>query len=112
MVNQWPGRVGDSALIGAGTWAKNETCAISGTGHGEVFIRGHCAGRVSDRVELAGETLQRASQQVIHEELVALGGQGGLVGVDRSGQIALPFSTGGMFRAWAREGEEPQSAIW
>jgi len=112
MVNQWPGRVGDSALIGAGTWADNQTCAISGTGQGEAFIRGHCAGRVADRVELRGESLDQASHHVIHEELIALGGRGGLIGLDSNGTMVLPFSTGGMFRAWARSDAVPQSAIW
>jgi isoaspartyl peptidase/L-asparaginase-like protein (Ntn-hydrolase superfamily) len=111
MVNQWVGRVGDSAIIGAGTWA-DERCAISATGHGEAFIRGRCAGRVADLIELSGMSLEAASKQVIDRELTALGGRGGLIGVDRNGAMVMPFCTGGMFRAWTRPGEEIGTGIW
>jgi beta-aspartyl-peptidase (threonine type) len=112
MVNQWPGRVGDSAVIGAGTWADNRTCAVSGTGHGEVFIRGHVAARIADLVEMAGLSLDAAAHRVILEEVVAMGGRGGAVCVDRNGAISMPFSTGGMFRGSARDGLEAEVAIW
>ena len=112
MVNQWPGRVGDSAVIGAGTWADNQTCAVSGTGHGEMFIRGHVAGRIADLMELSGLSLARASEQVIHEEVVGLGGRGGAVCVDRTGMVAMPFSTGGMFRGAVGSQQGMTVSIW
>ena len=112
MVNQWPGRVGDSALIGAGTWADNAICAISGTGHGEAFIRGNCASRVANLVELGGLPLKQAAEQVIHQEILTLGGRGGLIGIGTNGEIVMPFSTGGMFRAWMRSGGTPECKIW
>jgi isoaspartyl peptidase/L-asparaginase-like protein (Ntn-hydrolase superfamily) len=93
-----PGRVGDSPLIGAGTYADNATCAVSGTGLGEAFIRAAVAHEVSARMRLRGEPLQRAARAAL--ALVArLGGEGGLIAVDRRGNIAMPFNSEGMFRA-------------
>lgn len=112
MTNKRPGRVGDSPLIGAGTYAWDETAAVSGTGHGEPFIRLGVAGRVSALVELLGLPLADAADRVIHKDLPTLSGRGGLIAVDRRGNLALPFNTAGMFRGWVRGGELPQVAIW
>ena len=98
MTNKAWGRVGDSPLIGAGTYAKNSTCAISCTGHGEHFIRRVVAYDVSCRMEYGGKTLEQASNKVIHESLKRVGGEGGLIAIDSSGTICMPFNTEGMYR--------------
>ncbi|HEY6481922.1 MAG TPA: isoaspartyl peptidase/L-asparaginase [Steroidobacteraceae bacterium] len=98
MTNKRRGRVGDSPLIGAGTYAKNGICAVSGTGHGEYFIRCVAAHHVASAVEYRGLTLQMAVRELIHEILRGLGGTGGLIAIDRDGRIVMDFSTAGMFR--------------
>jgi beta-aspartyl-peptidase (threonine type) len=98
MTNKKFGRIGDSPIIGAGTYANNATCAISCTGWGEYFIRLCVAKSVSDRMELKGETLQQAAQELIMKQVPALGGDGGLIAIDREGNIAMPFNTAGMYR--------------
>ena len=98
MTNKAWGRVGDSPLIGAGTYANNKTCAISCTGHGEYFIRGVIAYDVSCRMEYGGENLKQAANTMIHEKLKKMGGEGGLIAVDTSGNICMPFNTKGMYR--------------
>ncbi|MEN0064081.1 MAG: isoaspartyl peptidase/L-asparaginase [Myxococcota bacterium] len=108
MTNKWPGRIGDSPLVGAGTWADGR-CAASATGHGEPLAVLGAARRVATRMELLGEDLRTASQATIHDDLE---GEGGLIAVDRYGNIAMPFNTAGMFRAAQREGETAQVAIW
>jgi beta-aspartyl-peptidase (threonine type) len=95
--NKRPGRLGDSPIIGAGTYANNKTCAISATGDGEFFIRAVAAHDVSALMEYAGMNLGNAARMVI-EKVGALGGTGGLIAVDREGNIALPFNTTGMYR--------------
>ncbi|MDF2380479.1 isoaspartyl peptidase/L-asparaginase [Nostoc ellipsosporum NOK] len=102
MSNKRFGRIGDSPVIGAGTYADNKTAAISGTGWGEFFIRLVLAKSVCDRMELAGESLEKAAHTLINEKLPALGGDGGLIAVDKNGNIAMPFSTPGMFRGYLR----------
>ena len=94
MTNKRPGRVGDSPIIGAGTYAKNGVCAVSATGHGEYFIRAVAAHHVCAAVEYRGLALEEA----VREMLPALGGDGGLIAVDHAGRIAMDFSTEGMFR--------------
>ncbi len=111
MVNKRPGRVGDSPLVGAGTYA-DATCAVGGTGHGEPFIRRGVGARVAALMELSGLSLEAAARRVIFEELPRIDGQGGLIAVDRDGNVVAPFNTAGMFRGWVREGEEPTVAIW
>jgi L-asparaginase / beta-aspartyl-peptidase len=111
MVNKRPGRVGDSPLIGAGTYAWDPTCAVSGTGHGEPFVRLGVAARVSALIELAGLDFARATHRAIHQDLAELHGQGGLIAVDRRGRVSMPFNTGGMFRA-SRTGGEIVVEIW
>jgi beta-aspartyl-peptidase (threonine type) len=92
------GRVGDSPIIGAGTYANNRTCAVSGTGDGEYFIRGVVAYDISAMMEYQGKSLKEAAAAVI-EKLGKLGGTGGLIAIDRSGNITMPFNTEGMYRA-------------
>ncbi|MEQ1505306.1 MAG: isoaspartyl peptidase/L-asparaginase, partial [Myxococcota bacterium] len=112
MTNKRPGRVGDSPILGAGTFAWDRTCAISGTGHGEPFVRLGVAARVSAWIELGGLTLAAAADRVIRDELPGLGGRGGLIAVDASGAIAMPFVTGGMFRGVIADDRAPETAIW
>ena len=112
LTNKLPGRVGDSPLVGAGTYANDRTVAVSCTGVGEAFIRGMAAYEVSALVEYAGLTLAEATQRVIRDKLPPLGGDGGLIAVDKLGNIALPFNTQGMYRGWARVGQAPVCAIY
>ncbi len=100
------GRIGDSPIIGAGTYANNQTCAISCTGHGEYFIRYNVAADVSARMAYSGVGLQEAAQTVIQKVLRDAKGDGGLIGVDKEGNITMEFNTTGMFRAYVKEGEE------
>ena len=102
MTNKKWGRIGDSPIIGAGTYADNKTCAISCTGWGEYFIRLGIARAVSDRMELKGMSLDSAAKEMIMTKLPALGGDGGLIGVDRNGNITMPFCTSSMMRAWIK----------
>jgi len=99
MTNKQWGRVGDSPIIGAGTYADNRSCAVSATGHGEYFIRATVARDVCARVQFAGASLAQATQQVIQEQLPAMGGDGGVIAVDPQGNVALTFNTSGMYRA-------------
>ena len=99
MTNKKFGRVGDSPVIGAGNYANNKTCAISCTGSGEFFLRGVVAYDVSCHIEMKGLSLKSACQEVIHNRIKSLGGDGGLIAVDTKGQIAMPFNTEGMYRA-------------
>lgn len=112
LAGKWPGRVGDSPLIGAGTWADDATCAVSATGHGEFFIRHGVAHEVAARIRHLGEGLVEAADQVIRRELAGAGGEGGLIAVDRHGVLALPFNNSGMYRGWVREGGEPSTAVY
>jgi L-asparaginase / beta-aspartyl-peptidase len=95
--NKMPGRVGDSPVIGAGTYADNETCAVSGTGSGEHFMRAVLAHTVSARMRYLGESLTVAARKALREA-EKLGGTGGLVALDARGRIAMPFNTEGMYR--------------
>ena len=112
LTNKKYGRIGDSPIIGAGTYANNRTCAVSCTGYGEYFIRGVIAYDVSCLMEYKGLSLQEAAEFVIHEKQLALGGDGGLIAVDAKGNIALPFNSAGMYRAWVKAGEEPGVGIY
>ncbi|HHO52322.1 MAG TPA: beta-aspartyl-peptidase, partial [Deltaproteobacteria bacterium] len=112
MVNKRPGRVGDTPVIGAGTFAWDQTVAVSCTGHGEPFIALGVAARISARMELLGEALQAATQRIIEVELPAIGGRGGLIAIDAEGRVSLGFNTAGMYRASQRQGEAPTVAIW
>ncbi len=107
MTNKLYGRVGDSPIIGAGTYANNKTCAVSGTGWGEFFIRLNAAKDISDLMEYKGMSLKDAADEVIMKKLPALGGNGGVIAIDKDGNIAMPFNTEGMYRAYHLEGSEP-----
>ena len=94
-------RVGDSPIIGAGTYANNNTCAVSGTGHGEYFIRWTVAHDISALMEYKCLTLREASEIVVNDKLVKAGGSGGVISIDKSGNISMPFNATGMFRGFA-----------
>jgi beta-aspartyl-peptidase (threonine type) len=98
MTNKRYGRIGDSPIIGAGTYADNATCAISCTGHGEFFMRHVVAYDVAALMKYKGLSLEHAAQHVVHEKLLAVHGRGGLIGLDRAGNVAMPFNTPGMYR--------------
>lgn len=93
------GRIGDAPIIGAGTWADNESCAVSATGHGEYFIRFHVAADICSRVKYQGKSITEAGNEVIHNVLLPAGGTGGVIIVDNKGNISMPFNTEGMYRA-------------
>jgi beta-aspartyl-peptidase (threonine type) len=97
--NKRPGRVGDTPVIGAGTYANNATCAVSATGDGEYFIRATVGYDVSALMEYRGMSLKEAAQTAL-EKVARLGGTGGLIAIDRKGNIALPFNTSGMYRGY------------
>ena len=99
MTNKRWGRVGDSPIIGAGTYADNRSCAVSATGHGEFFIRAAVAHDVCARMRYQGITLQAAAEDVVMGQLVEMGATGGIIAIDRAGHIALTFNTPGMYRA-------------
>ena len=98
MTNKKYGRIGDSPIIGAGTYANNKTCAISCTGHGEMFIRSVAAYDVSCLMEYKGMSLQQAMNEVVHKKLIALEGEGGMIGIDADGNGAMIFNSDGMYR--------------
>lgn len=98
MTNKRQGRVGDSPIIGAGTYAKNGVCAVSATGHGEYFIRAVAAYHICAAVEYRGLSLAEAAREMLHGILRRLGGKGGIIGVDPGGEMVMDFSTEGMFR--------------
>jgi beta-aspartyl-peptidase (threonine type) len=100
LTNKEYGRIGDSPLVGAGTYADNATCAVSCTGYGEEFIRAVAAHDVSARMRYLGESLSLATGHVVNVALPEIGGRGGLVAVDASGSVSLLFNTTGMYRAW------------
>lgn len=99
MTNKRWGRVGDSPIIGAGTYADNRSCAVSATGHGEYFIRATVARDICARVQYTGEDLAGAASQVVQGQLVDMGGSGGVIAIDPQGNLALTFNTPGMYRA-------------
>lgn len=112
MTNKLPGRVGDSPLPGAGCYANNATAAVSCTGTGEVFIRSLAAYDITALMDYGGLSLSEACERVVMEKLPALGGIGGLIAVDREGNVALPFNSEGMYRAWGYAGDEPSTGIY
>src|ERR1700712_5479309 len=98
MTNKKYGRIGDSPLIGCGTCANNATCAISCTGHGEMFIRAVAAYDVSCLMEYKGYNLEQAMEEVVHKKLVKIAGEGGMIGVDAAGNFSMMFNSAGMYR--------------
>jgi beta-aspartyl-peptidase (threonine type) len=105
-------RIGDSPIIGAGTYADDRSCAVSATGHGEMFIRAAVAHDICSRMRFGGRSLGDAVREVVLEELVKLHGEGGVIAIDAQGEIAMEFNSEGMFRASRRAGEEAQIAIY
>lgn len=112
MTNKKYGRIGDSPIIGAGTYANNKTCGISATGTGEYFIRTLAAHEVSALMMYKGLSLKEAIKQVIHVEIDSLGGDGGLIGLDKNGNIAWDFNTDGMFRAYKTSSGDQKTEIY
>lgn len=105
-----PGRVGDSPVLGAGTWAENGTCAVSATGVGEVFIRYGAAHEIAARMRIGGQPLETAAADVV-AELHEVSGEGGLIAVDASGAVAMPFNCQGMYRGTIGADGVPRTAI-
>ncbi|HVI25845.1 MAG TPA: isoaspartyl peptidase/L-asparaginase [Xanthomonadaceae bacterium] len=99
MTNKRWGRIGDSPVIGAGTWA-DERCGVSGTGWGEYYIRNAVAHGICARVAYRGDSLAAAAEEVVNRIVPAAGGDGGAIALDRDGHIAMPFNTSGMYRGW------------
>jgi beta-aspartyl-peptidase (threonine type) len=112
MTNKKWGRIGDSPIIGAGTFASNATCAISCTGHGEYFIRAIAAYDISCLMEYKGLSLKEACQVVVHDKLLKAGGEGGLIAIDNQGNIELPFNSEGMYRGYKRANGETFLGIY
>jgi beta-aspartyl-peptidase (threonine type) len=112
MTNKRFGRIGDSPMIGAGTYANNKTCAISCTGHGEIFIKAVAAYDVSCLMEYKNMTLLQACEEVVLRKLVALHGEGGLIGMDAKGNAALVFNSAGMYRGLKNSDGENWIAIY
>jgi len=111
MTNKRYGRVGDSPVIGAGTYA-NRQCAVSGTGWGEYYLRAVAAYDICARVKYAGQSLQQAADTVINREIPDAGGNGGAIGLDDQGNVAMPFNTQGMYRGWIGADGVPHVAIF
>ncbi len=112
MTNKKWGRVGDSPMIGAGTYANNKTCAVSCTGSGEYFIRGVVAYDVSCLMEHKGMSVEEASNEVINKRILKIQGDGGLIAIDAKGNIAMPFNTEGMYRAFKTSQGKETIAIY
>lgn len=106
------GRIGDSPIIGAGTFADDATCAVSATGDGEAYIRLSVAHEIDARMRLAGQTMTEAARQIILNDLTAIGGSGGLICIDRAGAVAMPFNCEGMYRGCVKDGDKPVTAIY
>ena len=111
MTNKKWGRVGDSPVIGAGSWA-DERCGVSGTGWGEYYIRAVAAHDICARVQYAGQGLKEAAEAVINRDIPKAGGDGGAIALDAKGTIALPFNTEGMYRGWIGADGVPHVAIF
>ncbi len=105
MTNKKYGRIGDSPVIGAGTYADNNTCGVSSTGHGEYFIRFTVARDIAALMEFKDMSIQDAGDEIINKRLVEKGGTGGVVALDAKGNIAMPFNTPGMYRGYAKPGD-------
>ncbi|MCU0446925.1 MAG: isoaspartyl peptidase/L-asparaginase [Microscillaceae bacterium] len=112
MSNKKWNRVGDSPIIGAGTYANNQTCGVSATGHGEYFIRAVVAYDISALMEYQGMSLEQAANRVVMEKLVKMGGEGGIVALDKNGNIAMPFNSPGMYRGYIKADGQAQTFIY
>ncbi len=112
MTNKRFGRIGDSPIIGAGTYADNMTCAVSATGHGEFFIRNVVAYDIAALMKYKNMTLKEAAEAVVKKKLVKIGGNGGIIALDRQGNIAMPFNTAGMYRGYIKEKDKAVVLIY
>lgn len=112
MTNKRFGRVGDSPIIGSGTYAENGTCAISATGHGEFFMRYVVAHDIAALMRYRSYSLQKAAEKVVMEKLKDLGSEGGLIAIDAQGNVAMPFNTAGMYRACRKGQESPYVGLF
>lgn len=112
MTNKRWNRIGDSPVIGAGTYADNNSCALSATGHGEYFIRAVVAHSVCALMEYKGLTLQQAADEIVMNKLVRMGGEGGIIAVDRAGNVSMTFNTEGMYRGYVKGQGEPVIQIY
>ena len=112
MTNKRWGRIGDSPIIGAGTYANNNTCGISSTGSGEYFIRTVAAYQVSSLLENHNYDLKKAMNKVIHEKIGAIGGDGGMIGIDKNSDISMEFNTPGMYRAYVNKYGEKEISLY
>lgn len=112
MTNKSFGRVGDSPIIGAGTYANNRTCAVSCTGHGEFFIENVVAYDIACLIDYKGLSLQEATTFVVNEKLKKIDAEGGLIAIDANGEIALPFNTTGMYRGWMKSADDQFTGIY
>lgn len=110
--NKKYGRIGDSPIIGAGNYANNNTCAVSGTGHGEFFIRYVVGYDISALMEYKGMSLDEAANLVVNGKLVEVGGEGGVIAVDKYGNISMPFNTTGMYRGYVNSNGDKFIAIF
>ena len=112
MTNKQFGRVGDAPIIGAGTYAENESCAVSATGHGEFFIRWTVAYDIAALVKYRGLSVQAAGDEVIHRKLAPVKGEGGVIILDAKGNFAMPFNSEGMYRGWIGADGVPHVEIY
>jgi len=112
MTNKLPGRVGDTPLVGAGCYANNANVAVSCTGTGEVFMRTLAAYDIAALMEYGGMSLQEACAGVVMDKIPALGGSGGVIAIDREGNVALPFNSEGMYRGYGYVGDAPNIGIY
>jgi beta-aspartyl-peptidase (threonine type) len=112
MTNKRWGRVGDSPIIGAGTYAQNSTCGVSATGTGEYFIRLSVARDIAALMEYEGKSVSEAAEIVINKKLTALGGDGGVIAMDRKGNITMTFNTSGMYRGYVKPNGAIVTAIY
>ena len=112
MTNKKWGRIGDSPIIGAGTYANNNTCGISSTGSGEYFIRTVAAYQVSSLLENNDYDLKKAMSKVIHQKIGGIGGDGGMIGIDKNSNIVMDFNTAGMYRAYINKKGQKQILLY
>ena len=112
MTNKKWGRIGDSPIIGAGTYANNSTCGISSTGSGEYFIRTVAAYQVSSLLENHNYDLKKAMYKVIHDKIGGIGGDGGMIGIDKNSNISMEFNTPGMYRAYVNKYGEKEIFLY
>ena len=112
MTNKKYGRVGDAPIIAAGTYADNATCGVSATGHGEYFIRSVVAYDIAAKMKYLNMSLEEASSQVVDKELVEFGGSGGIIALDRQGNVSMPFNSSGMFRGYKKQGSKIHTALF